>query len=258
MTLRSGRVVPALLLLASCSSSPPPAEPAAPVLPVARVWSLPAEWETLTPNAFEAWVVRELPDGMATPFDKAALRTLAAALDRMDASSVRAAVLLGRSRHITSTSILIRRLEKRVIGPQRNSDCGDSVAAAALARFPDPARYAQRLVPLASGKNPHPDLEVRVECAATALFAGYAQVVPFLLQVLRIDTWEGQEDQRDFAVSPTTAWARGRAAQALSQYASVPFTYQTDGSIQHREHEARELERLLAPPSAAGVGASQN
>ena len=232
MALRPGRVVPAFLVLASCSSSPPAPEPAAPVMPVAQVWSLPADWETLTPNAFETWAARELPEGVATPFDKQTLRTLAAALDRMDVSSVRAAVLLGRSRYISSASILIRRLEKRVLGPERNSDCGDSVAAAALARFPEPARFAQRLVPLASGKNPHPDLEVRVECAATALYAGYSQVAPFLLQVLRIDTWAGQQDLRDFAVSPTTAWARGRAAEALSQYAGVPLTYQIDGSIE--------------------------
>ena len=245
-----------LLVLASCSSGPPAPEPAAPVLPVAPVWSLPADWESLTPNAFESWAVRELPDGVATPFDKAALRALTAALDRMDASSVRAAVLLGRSRHITSASILIRRLEKRVLGPQRNSDCGDSVAAAALARFPDPARYAQRMVPLACGRNPHPDLEVRVECAATALYAGFAQVVPFLLQVLRIDTWAGEADPRDFAVSPTTAWARGRAAEALSQYAGVPLTYPVDGSIEQREREARALERILAPSAAPGVEAT--
>ena len=108
-------------------------------------------------------------------------------------------------------------------------------------------------MPLAVGARPHPDLEVRVECAATALSAGFKEVVPFLLQVLRIDTFAGQRDQRDFAVSPTTAWARGRAAEALSAYAGVPLTYRFDGPIAHREEAAAQLEALLLPrPSEPG------
>jgi len=106
-------------------------------------------------------------------------------------------------------------------------------------------------VPLAVGSRPHPDLEVRVECAATALFAGFEQVIPFLLQVLRIDTFAGRSDQRDFAVSSTTAWARGRAAEALSAYAGVPLTYRPDGPIAHREEEAAKLEARLASRPAA-------
>jgi hypothetical protein len=80
-------------------------------------------------------------------------------------------------------------------------------------------------------------------------------VIPFLLQVLRIDTYAGLADARDFAVSPTTAWARGRAAEALSAYARVPLTYRFDGSIAHREQEAARLEALLlgqaSPPASA-------
>ena len=77
-------------------------------------------------------------------------------------------------------------------------------------------------------------------------------LVPFLLQVLRIDTHAGRNDRRDFAVSPTTAWARGRAAEALSAHAGVPVTYRYDGSIAHREEEAARLEALLlAPPPTA-------
>ncbi len=243
-----------LFLGAACGSAPPEEEPLVPPLPVAPTWSLPEGWDTQSPHAFEGFVQRELPAEVVTPFDKVTLRALADALDRMDPSSARAAVLLGRSRYVSSASILIRRLEKRVLGPDRGSDCGDSAAAAALARFPDPARYAQRLVPLATGKSPHPDLEVRVECAATALYAGFEQVIPFLLQVLRIDTWAGAADERDFAVSPTTAWARGRAADALALYAGVPLTYRTDGSIEHRESEAAALARLLLAPPPAPAG----
>ena len=34
---------------------------------------------------------------------------------------------------LTSAALLIRRLERRVLGPERWSDCGDTLAAAALA-----------------------------------------------------------------------------------------------------------------------------
>lgn len=244
-----------MLLLLSACSAPDKAPTIEPGLARGSVLSLPSNWQRSSPAEFEAWVLAALPEDRATPIDKPGLRELQRALDEvvrelpsgeLDPLAVRAAVILGRSRYPTCASILIRRLEARVLGPERHSDCGDTVAAAALARFPEPRRYAQRLVPLAVGPRPHPDLETRVECAATALRAGYVQVIPFLLQVLRIDTPAGARDARDFAVSPTTAWARGRAAAALSEYAGVPVTYRFDGSMAHREEEAAKLEdRLL-------------
>lgn len=248
------------LVLGACASAPPPVQSGADTaLPRGPVLVLDREWAELPPSEFERWVVAALPDDRMTPIEKESLRELQRALDSVttplaggahDPLAVRAAVILGRSRHPASASVLIRRLERRVLGPERFSDAGDCIAAAALARYPDPRRYAQRLVPLATGARPHQDLEVRVECAATALHAGFAQVVPFLLQVLRIDTYAGLRDERDFAVSPTTAWARGRAAEALSTYAGVPLTYRFDGSIEHREAEAERLARILVPPLA--------
>jgi len=250
---------PALLLLwllaSACRTAPPPVEPP-PVPQLARgaLLALPDGWQTLPPREFERWVEAALPAEQATPLDEAARGALIAALDQVaeprpggaqDPVAVRAAVILGRSRHPTSAAILIRRLERRVLGPERWSDCGDTLAAAALARYPDPRRYAQRLVPLAVGSRPHPDLEVRVECAASALHAGFSEVVPFLLMVLRIDTPAGAADPRDFPVSPTTAWARGRAAEALSTYAGVALTYRTDDSIEGRQREAALLEERI-------------
>lgn len=251
-------------MLAGCSSARRGQGSTEVGLPRASVLVLPADWRTSSPAEFEAWILEALPEDRATPLAedslgdlRLALAEVTTALDgqRYDPLAVRAAAILGRSRYPSSATVLIRRLEKRELGPERYSDCGDTVAAAALARFPDPRRYAQRLVPLAVGARPHPDLEVRVECAATALHAGYAQVIPFLLQVLRIDTFAGEKDVRDFAVSPTTAWARGRAAEALSVFAGVPLTYRFDGSIAHREEEAAKLEALLlpAPSTAHGV-----
>ena len=254
-----------LLALAACQTGPARDATDVALLPRGTELVLPPDWRTSSLEAFWNWARTALPEDRATPIEKNSVRELQRALDEVstpladgahDPLAVRAAVILGRSRYSSNASILIRRLEKRVLGPERWSDCGDTVAAAALARFPDPARYAQRLVPLAAGSRPHPDLEVRVECAATALHAGFKEVIPFLLQVLRIDTYAGQADRRDFAVSPTTAWARGRAAEALSAFAGVPLTYRFDGSIAHREEEAAKLERLLlsSPPGAPQPG----
>jgi len=250
MLLRS---VALLALLAACRAPAGDTASADTLLPRGPTLALPPTWRTMSSHEFELWTEETLPEQQATPIDKAGLRDLAAALDEMNLDSVRAAVILGRSRYPTSATILIRRLERRTLGPARHSDCGDTLAAAALARFPDPRRYAQRLVPLAVGPYPHPDLETRVECAATALYAGFDQCVPFLLQVLRIDTPAGLADARDFAVSPTTAWARGRAAEALSQYAGVPVTYRFDGPLASREAEAQRLaERLTLQPVPEG------
>jgi hypothetical protein len=256
---RAAALLLALLVPGACRSRPPKDDSLSLVLPRGPELVLTGEWRTLSLRAFEEWATATLPPDVATPLQKNSLRELARALEDVavpapgggtDPLAVRAAVILGRSLHPASAAVLIRRLERRVLGPERWSDAGDCVAAAALARFPNPRRYAQRLVPLAIGNSPHPDLEVRVECAATALHAGFASVVPFLLQVLRIDTYAGQADRRDFAVSPTTAWARGRAAEVLSAHAGVPLTYRFDGSIAHREEEAAKLEALLLPPPA--------
>lgn len=263
--MRCPACVLAWLALVACRASVVEA-PRDPGLPRGPEIALPPDWRTMALPAFEAWVTSALPDERATPLEKHTLRELQRALDegtttlgdgRQDPLAVRAAVILGRSRYPPSASILIRRLEKRVLGPERWSDCGDSVAAAALAGYPDPRRYAQRLVPLAQGSRPHPDLEVRVECAATALQAGFTQTIPFLLQVLRIDTFAGQRDARDFAVSPTTAWARWRAAEALSSCARVPLTYRPDGSIAHREEEAARLEHLLLGATTSAEAPTQ-
>jgi hypothetical protein len=210
-----------------------------------RSWTPPADWATRSRESFEALVLAELPDGVTTRLPVEAMPDLRRALHRMNETSVRAAVLLGRSRTERTAEALLERLERRVLGPALESDAADVTAAAALGRFPAAARYARRLVPLAVGNAPHPDLEVRVECAITALGCGHDEVIPFLLKVLRIDTWEGQQDERDFATGPQTAWARSRAAEALSARAGVPCTYPADGSVQARQDEAQRLAELL-------------
>ena len=236
------------LLLAACKSGDHQPDISAlthiPKLPVAAVWQPPADWATISPKDFEELALSALPDDVVTPLTPDALRMLTEALDRMDASSIRAAVLLGRSRSEAAGAGLIHRLQRRQVGPDRNSDAADVIAASALTRFPRPERY-WRVVRLVNGTNPHPDIEVRVELACTALRIGIDRVIPFLLQIVRIGTWDGQKDTLDFEPTDTTAWIRGRAAAALSERAGTPFTYQTDAPIAMREREARRLADLL-------------
>lgn len=237
-----------VLALAACRSGDDREDPAdlqlQSDLPQAQTWELPSDWASMPPADFEELMQTALPADVVTPLPADALEELARALELQDQSSIRAAVILGRSRHHASGDVLLRRLQMRALGPDRTSDAGDVVAAAALAQFPAPSRYWP-VVRMAYGKNPHPDLEVRVECASTALAAGHDQVIPFLLQVLRIGTWDGENDERDFAESTFTAWARTRAAQALSARAGVPIGFRADASIPDREREVRRLEKLL-------------
>lgn len=220
------------------AASLPPAVDASPL----------AGWEEVSPFAFEKLVESALPEGEVTELDEFLLGACERALDQAGPNAVRAAVLLGRSGSDAAGAMLIARLERRVLGPARTSDAGDCTAAAALVAFPDPERWADRLVVLAGGTGdaaPHPDLEVRTECAVSALARGRDEVIPFLLAVLRIGTDAGEDDERDFAVSDTTAWVRGRAALALSRRAEVPVTYRTDAPLGDREAETEELRRTL-------------
>ncbi len=240
----------ALAFAAACKSKPEPILPkTVPIGPkptFAPPWRPPENWATMELADFEELVLSNLPEDRVTPLPEETLKELAHALDEMDETSVRAAVILGRSATDKAGEVLLARLQRRVLGPERNSDAGDVVAAAALGRFPRPERN-WRIVRLVDGSHPHPDLEVRVECACTALAAGFDRVVPFLQKVVRIGTWIGEQDERDFAVSDTSAWVRSRAAEALSARAGVPVTYRADAPIADREREILALEALLQP-----------
>ena len=231
------------LALSGCALLGPPEEPRTP---------LPDGWDTISPLAFEELLAREFSPDRPVFFERAGYEVLTDALNRMDQTSVRAALLLAHSGHEVSGRRLIRRLARRIEGPEIGSDAGDVVAAAALPRFAGAAElYRKKLASLARGSRPHPDLEVRVECAASALELGDDASIPFLLQVLRIGTYAGQADERDFTVTPQTAWARGSAAAALARRAGIPCAYQPDGSLADREREAARLAQMLAPAEPA-------
>lgn len=237
------------LLQAACSAPHPKehgqsSEPAADPAPLVE-WAPHPDWASLSPEEFETLALESLPDGIRVQPTAAALAILEEALARQDESSVRAAVLLARTGSPEAAELLLTRLERRVLGPERISDAGDFLAAAALEHLPTPERARARLNALSVGPLPHPDLEVRVECAARALELGDDSPIPFLLKVLRIGTPGGLQDERDFEVSATTAWARSRAALSLSKRAGIPMQYNPDAPLADRDREAERLARSL-------------
>jgi len=139
---------------------------------------------------------------------------------------------------------LLAHLETRRPEPRREGDAAEVVAAAALGRWGGAERRA-RLRALAIGPRPHPDLEVRVECACVALDLGERAVVPFLLRVLHALTPQEREDPIDWEPTETLAWAKGRAAAALSRAAGRPNRFRPDGSWEHQRREAQALQAAL-------------
>jgi len=241
-------VAAAVLGCRTSSAPPPPAEPAVRELPVQepRVDEvapaerrLPADWRERGAWDFEAYVATL----ERAPWTAGSRFVLAAALDEQDAGSVRAALLLAWGAD-ASRELLLAHLESRQPQPRRADDAAEVVAAAALGRWGDPA-LAAPLARLAAGTPPHPDLEVRVECAAAALDLGETSVVPFLLRVLHAGTPAELEDPGDWPPTETLAWAKSRAAEALSRRAGHPSRFRPDGSFAHQMEEADALAREL-------------
>jgi len=178
------------------------------------------------------------------------LRALNAALAGLDEAAMRAALLLGHSRDPGAAELLIARLEERVEGSDRNSDSADVVAAATLAAWPPEPSFTARLAALSltgslPNQSPHPDLEVRVECASSALARGEESVAPFLLRVLRASTPAQHEDPPDWTPKATMAWAKSRAATALSLHLGVSVRFRADASYDDQLREIAHLESLL-------------
>ena len=84
-------------------------------------------------------------------------------------------------------------------------------------------------------------MPTRGECAAAALVAGRDEVVDFLLAVLASQTPEQVLHPPDWETKRTMAWAKHRAARALSRRAGVPCTFRPDGSYEHQRTERLQL-----------------
>jgi hypothetical protein len=227
-----GQVGPATTSPALADRQAPPETPTT---------SLPGAWDTTGVVGF-AERLKTWRGSAPNSLPHADRRALAAALAERDALSVRAVLLLADTDagHLD----LIQHLEARVEASTRALDASDVVAAAALTAERR-GEIPERLLVLALRGTPHPDIEVRVECARAALASGMTEVIPFLLTVLRVGTRDEQLDPPDWPASATLAWIKSRAAEALCRHAGVAVAFRPDGSFEHQEQEARRLAELL-------------
>lgn len=205
-----------------------------------RSFELPTDWREVSVPEFEKRAALFGPQTLS----ESALAELAAALATEDLANVRAAVLLTRSRDPRAKEAILIRLEERILGSTREADAGDVVGAAALTDWELTTHELDRLERLAFGGAPHPDVEVRTEIACTLVRGGRKSAVPFLLRVLREGTL-AQDEQVEWERKPQMAWAKSRAAEALSEVAGVECTYQEDGAFREMAEEAARLELLL-------------
>ncbi len=205
-----------------------------------RAYELPADWRSVSVPVFEQ---RAAEFGPLTLSDSA-LDELTDALATEDLTNVRAAVLLARSGDVRAKERILIRLEQRVLSSTREGDAGDVVCAASLTDWDLSTEELDRLERLASGAAPHPDVEVRTEIACVLTRNGRKSQIPFLLSVLREGTL-AQSEAVEWERKPQMAWAKSRAAEALSELAGVEIAYQEDGAFSEMAAEAARLEELL-------------
>ncbi|MDF1800738.1 MAG: hypothetical protein P1V81_16305 [Planctomycetota bacterium] len=226
--------------LGAATQAPQP-EPPAP-------WTPPPGWRTSDRPHFEATLAALDATAPRTP-DPAALELLTelAGDPVRNELALRAALLLATLDHPRADAALAELLEAREPRPSRPADAALCVAAARLGLSPFAAELdlVPRLEALCQDGAPHPDLEVRVECARSALIQGSTAPVDFLLRVLRLGTPLGLERDGAWRDATTTTWSRHRAGEALADLLGIRTPYNGDASLAAREVAALELERLV-------------
>lgn len=247
-----------LTLLAACGSTAEAIEPGPPLAAEAepeKVLEVPQEpwlgWDSSARLIFEQ-DVRSLQAGPAPSWNEATLEALGQALNEPGPRATRAAILLAHDSGEASSERLLARLEGRHKAPTRGLDAGDIVAAAGLGRRALTSSQVERLLVLVQQGNPHPDLEVRVECAASALASGGHAAAPFLIRVLRTETPAQVQDPRDWERVTTLAWAKGRAADALAAHTGLSHGFRADGSWAHQMRSANLFAKALDLPECNG------
>lgn len=231
-----------------------PEEPAGPL-------ALEPNWATRSDLAFEAWIA-ELASGPAPTWDDASLGALAAGLERTGMDATRAAILLAYDPSQAATEHLLATLERRHVAPTRGEDAGDIVAAAALGQRSLDNDQRARLRELVVGSVPHPDLEVRIEIAATALPAPgtawetAAPVGAFLVGVLRAETPAQKDDPGDWVRTTNLAWAKSRSALALNRALGLDLEFRPDGPWAHQVEVAQAFAEALSGMKQSDPGAS--
>ena len=211
-------------------------------------WPLPEDWTRMPRPAFERHLARLAADRASvrpTPLPTGTLdglTDLAGDPDRHE-PALRAALLLATLDDPGADERLLTLLERREERPERPADAAlvNAAARLGLARPVDDDRRA-RLAALALDPDPHPDLEVRVECARSALLLGDESVGPFLMKVTRLGTPLGLERDGPWRSAVVTTWSRHRAAEALAEHLGVVSPYHGDATVPDRERGALALE----------------
>jgi hypothetical protein len=258
--LRSAALL--LLSLGCRTEAPAPAgapalrsapEPAAPIQtedPVARppaplAQDLPPGWAAVPLEDFGALLEQAFPAGERRTFSPSAFEELSSALRGDDPLALRALELLARCSDPLAGELLLQRLERRA-EPQGELGAALDVAAAAAARaFPESRNAAGRLESLGYGRRPHPDLEVRVECAASALRLGRDKAAAFLLAVLKHGTRLSVASSGWKPIAEM-GFCQRRAAEALCERADRPCRFRPLQPLDEREDDIRALETEMA------------
>jgi hypothetical protein len=204
------------------------------------------DWLALGPRAFEERVEALAAEPKPWMLAPQGLVQLVEALGQPGLPATRAAVLLAHAAaagNEQAHEALLTRLERRAYAPSRSEAAGDIVAAAALAAHTDVSKLPARLAALAAGARPHPELDVRVECACVALGARRDEVVGFLLAVLRAET--PAQGEIDWPRTTSLAWAKWRAADALAARAGMVHGFRPDASWQDQMDAADRIEEGL-------------
>lgn len=233
---------------AAALATPAPQAPAPQSVPRVERIELPPRWSTLPLAEFGPFLDELFPGGASRSFATPAIEELGSALRANDPLALRAALLLARCNDVRAGELFLARLERRTAVPDTDPlGCSiDLCLAAALRGFANAREVGSRLESLSFGRRPHPDLEVRVECGATACALGREKPLPFLLAILKSGTRLAAQSSSWKPIADM-GFCQRRAAEALCQRAGRPCRYRPLLSLDEREEEIRALEAALAP-----------
>ncbi|MCA9002425.1 MAG: hypothetical protein KDB61_10900, partial [Planctomycetes bacterium] len=156
-----------------------------------------------------------------------------------------------------SQTSLATRLERRLAPEARGRQAVELVCAGALASMPDlPEPLWNGLAQLAHGHTPHPDLDVRVECARAYLAhiplpedgrppLKARETLCFLIKVLRAETPAQEFDPPTWPRKETVAWPKGRAASEIQRWHPTDTPFLPDGAWQAQMDWAQEAQDAL-------------
>ncbi|MFT5198564.1 MAG: hypothetical protein ACI87O_001221 [Planctomycetota bacterium] len=171
--------------------------------------------------------------------------------------SVRAVLLLARDDSAPSQTSLLIRLERRLAPEERGRQAVEVVCANALGKHGQlDDKTLASLQKLATGNVPHPDLDVRVECALAFLnHVPQAENGPtplkardslrFLIKVLRAETPAEASDPPTWPRVRTVAWPKGRAVQELTRWFTTEVPFRPDGPWQDQVDWAQAAQVAL-------------